>query len=214
MKNFSGTLFFRIRKYELKILNNVFITIFLILANLIGALIGFQYYFEVIGLAAYPVYLWILIPDCPMAVMLLIPVYLQRSNPRYENYNFFALIQGIRAAIITYLIVFNFGSLDTEIVIIGHTLLLIQALAIFPLLNHTKLGKGTVIAIFIIIFNDLSDFFGIGALTEPTLAQIPTIEPIFPEFVAIIYMLDLILIVFILTIRVMKIKQTKVSKNQ
>ncbi len=214
MKELLASFYASIKKYELKILSNDLLVFLLIIANLIGGLIGFQYYFDVIGLAEYPVHIWILIPDCPTAVILLIPVYLQRSNPRFDNYNFFALVQGIRAAIITYIIVFNFGGLDTEIVLIGHTLLLFQALAIIPIFNQMKLGTGTIIAIFVIIFNDISDIFGILSLWGPTLAQLPTLQPILTSFVFVIYSLDLILILSFIGVATRKKRLwVKVSKN-
>ncbi|MFX0052018.1 MAG: DUF1405 domain-containing protein, partial [Candidatus Hermodarchaeota archaeon] len=123
--------------------------------------------------------LWILIPDCPMAVLLLLGVYLQFDKQRFYNYNFFVYIQGIRAAIFTFLIVSYFGSLNVEVVILGHILLLVQALAILPLLIGMEISRKTIIPIGITIFNDISDFFGFIGIIEPTLAQLPSIQPFF-----------------------------------
>ncbi|UCE14527.1 MAG: hypothetical protein JSV04_04950, partial [Candidatus Heimdallarchaeota archaeon] len=78
----------RIQELELELLGfKPFIGILLI-GNLIGAFIGFLYYFDIIGLTQYPPILWILIPDCPMAVLLLLGVYIQFDNQRFSNYNF------------------------------------------------------------------------------------------------------------------------------
>lgn len=184
----------QIQKLELEILRMKPIIGLLVIGNTLGAFIGFLYYFDVIGLAQYSPILWILIPDCPMAVLLLFGVYIQFDNQRFSNYNFFVFIQGIRAAIFTFLIVLNFGSLDPEIVILGHFLLLVQAVAILPLLVGMKFTKRTLIPICITFFNDITDFFGILGVIEPTLAQLPTIQPLYLFFVIVIFGLDIILI--------------------
>ncbi len=184
----------RFHQFELKILALKPLIAILMIGNLWGAFIGLLYYYEVIGLTQYSPVLWILIPDCPLAVLLLLGVYFQFDDQRFSNFNFFSFIQGIRAAILTYLIILNFGSLDTEIVVIGHFLLLVQAMAIFPLLLDMKFTKGTLVTISITLFNDISDFFGIIGITEPTLAQLPTIQPLFSLFVIIIFGLDIFLI--------------------
>jgi len=94
---------------------------------------GFFYYFNVIGLTQYSPILWILIPDCPMAVLFLLGVYTQKENQNFANYNFFVFIQGIRGAILTFLMITSFESIDIEIVVIGHSLLIIQAIFILLL---------------------------------------------------------------------------------
>jgi uncharacterized membrane protein YpjA len=170
--------------------------IILILGNLIGALVGFLYYFETIRMAElYHWAIWILVPDCPMAVFLLCFVYLQGERQQFGNYNFFAFIQGIRGAVITFLLITNFPSIDIEIVILGHLFLMLQSIAILPLLINMKLGIGTVIAVLITIINDFLDFFGIVGLFQPTLAQYPTFTPKFDIFITTIYGLDIILII-------------------
>ena len=184
----------RIQELELKILSLKPLVGILIISNFLGAFIGLLYYFNVIHLTQYSPIVWILIPDCPMAVLLLLGVYIQFENQRFSNYNFFVFIQGIRAAVFTFLIITNFGSLDPEIVILGHFLLLVQATAILPLLAGMKFSKGTLVAISITLFNDITDFFGITGIIEPTLAQLPTIQPLFPFFVFAIIGLDITLI--------------------
>ena len=141
-----------------------------------------------------------------MAVFLLLGVYVQKDKQKYLNYNFFAFIQGIRNAFLAFLIISNFESIDIEIVIIGHVLLLIQAIAIIPLLIKMELNKGTVLAITITVFNDISDFFGIFGIYEPTLAQLPTIQPLFAFFVLFIFGLDIFLIIIGILVRVMSKK--------
>ena len=184
----------QIQKLELEILRMKPLIGLLMIGNSLGAFIGFLYYFDVIGLAQYSPILWILIPDCPMAALLLLGVYIQFDNQRFSNYNFFVFIQGIRGAIFTFLIISNFGSLDPEIVILGHFLLLVQAVAILPLLVGMKFTKRTLIPISITFFNDITDFFGIMGVIEPTLAQLPTIQPSYLIFVMAIFGLDIILI--------------------
>jgi len=186
----------RIKELELKILGIKPLIVILVILNFLGALIGFVYYIEVIGLTVYSPIVWILIPDCPMAVLLLLVVYLQFDHQRFPNYNFFVYIQGIRAAMFTFLIISQFGSLDVEIVILGHLLLLVQAVAILPLLVGMKFSRRTIISISITIFNDITDFFGIIWIFKPTLAQLPTIQPLFSFFVAAIFGLDIMLILF------------------
>lgn len=188
----------RIKQLELRVLEKKPIILILIFLNFLGALIGFIYYNEIIGFTQYSPIVWILIPDCPMAVLLLLVVYLQFDNQRFPNYNFFAFIQGIRSAIFTFLIISQFGSQDVEIVVLGHFLLLVQAAAILPLLVDMKFSRGTIISIGITILNDITDFFGIFGIFEPTLAQLPTIQPLFPFFVGAIFGLDIILILFVL----------------
>ncbi|MHA2245793.1 MAG: DUF1405 domain-containing protein [Candidatus Hodarchaeales archaeon] len=173
--------------------NSLFVAT-MIIGNLLGALIGFFYYFNVIGLIPYSPILWVLIPDCPMAVLLLLGVYIQRDGQYFLNYNFFVFIQGIRAAIITFLIILNFGSLDVEIVFLGHFLLLVQAIAILPLLTEMKFNKGTLSVIGITLFNDIFDFFGFLGFFKPTLAQLPNIQPMLPWLVIVIFGLDIVLI--------------------
>ncbi len=171
--------------------------IILILGNLIGALIGFLYYFETIRMAEiYHWAIWIFVPDCPMAVFLLCFVYLQEDRQRFGNYNFFAFIQGIRGAVITFLLITNFPSIDIEIVILGHLFLMLQSIAILPLLINLRLGIGTVLAVLITIINDFLDFFGIVGLFQPTLAQYPIFAPKFNLFIISIWGLDFILIIF------------------
>ncbi len=194
MKPLLIIFFQRIQRFELRILGKLPFIGIMILGNFLGALIGFLYYFDVIGLAQYHPILWILIPDCPMSVLLLIGVYIQRDNQRFANYNFFVFIQGIRAAVITFLIILNFGSMDIEIVFLGHFLLLFQAITILPLLIDMKFNKGTLIVIGITLFNDVSDFLGILGFFDPTLAQLATIQPIFLQFAIVIFSLDIFLI--------------------
>jgi len=184
----------RIQIWELRFLSNKYLVFILVIGNAMGAIIGFIYYIDVIGIEKYPIILWVLIPDCPMAVLLLLGVLFQRNNQRYINYNLFTYIQGIRGAIITFLIISNFSSLDIEIVVIGHTLLLVQAFLILPLIIRKGLSRKTIIPIGITIFNDFSDFFGFG-IYKPTLAQLPTIQEIVEVFFLLILLLDLFLIV-------------------
>jgi uncharacterized membrane protein YpjA len=195
MKEILNAKFDWLVNLELRLLRSKILVTMLVVGNLLGALIGFLYYLEVIEFTSlyHPIF-WLLVPDCPMAAFLLIGFYLQRDNQKFGNYNFFAYIQAIRGAMITYLIVFNFPSIDIEIVLIGHTLLIIQALAILPFFSQMTINKGTVIAIIITIFNDFTDFFGFYQFTNPTLPQYSTFEPLLGTFVTIIYGLDIILI--------------------
>ncbi|MHA2305797.1 MAG: DUF1405 domain-containing protein, partial [Candidatus Hodarchaeales archaeon] len=167
----------------------------LAIGNLLGAVIGFIYYFDVIGFTSlyHPIF-WILVPDCPMAALLLVGVYLQKDNQPFGNFNFLVFIQSIRGAAITYLLVFNFPSIDIEIVMIGHALLIVQALALVPLFSKLELNRWTLITILITALNDFIDFFGLFNVTNPTLAQYSTFKPLFSTFVFIIYSLDFILI--------------------
>ncbi len=201
MKEFVNAEFDWLINWELKLLRSKILITILVVGNFLGALIGFFYYFDVIEFTSlyHPIF-WILVPDCPMAALLLIGFYLQRENQKFGNYNFFVYIQAIRGAMITYLIVFNFPSIDIEIVLIGHTLLIIQSLAIVPFFSQMKIGKGTIIAIIITIFNDFTDFFGLFNFAIPTLPQYPTFEPLLSTFVTIIYGLDIILILLALGI--------------
>ncbi|MHA1969017.1 MAG: DUF1405 domain-containing protein [Candidatus Hodarchaeales archaeon] len=167
----------------------------LAIGNFLGAVIGFIYYFDIIGFTSlyHPIF-WILVPDCPMAALLLVGVYLQKDNQSFGNFNFLVFIQSIRGAAITYLLVLNFPSIDIEIVMIGHTLLIVQALAIVPLFSKLELNRWTLITILITGLNDFIDFFGLFNVTNPTLAQYSTFKPLFSTFVFIIYSLDFILI--------------------
>ncbi len=194
MKSEVQTFFRAIQLKERKILGIKTIIAILMIANFLGAVIGFFYYFNVIGLTQYSPILWIIIPDCPMAVLLLLGVYIQKENQNFANYNFFVFIQGIRGAILTFLIITSFESIDIEIVVIGHSLLMIQAILILPLLADLELNRGTIIVIVVTLMNDVSDFFGLFGLFYPTLAQLPTIQSMFPFFVIAIFGLDLILI--------------------
>ncbi|MHA2164377.1 MAG: DUF1405 domain-containing protein [Candidatus Hodarchaeales archaeon] len=182
-------------KFEQRWLGKNWIVLSLIISNFIGALVGFNYYITIIGVTSdFPAILWILIPDCPMSVFLLVGFYLQRDNQCFLNYDFFVFIQGIRSAIFTYLIVMNFPTIDVEIVIIGHTLLLIQAMLILPHLRNMIISKNTFLVIFLTLFNDYMDFFGLFSVFPPTLAQIPTIKPMFFVFAFLIIGLDILLI--------------------
>ncbi|MHA2156340.1 MAG: DUF1405 domain-containing protein [Candidatus Hodarchaeales archaeon] len=190
-----------LRMHERRVLSNKWFLFLLITGNLLGALIGFQYYFDVIGITDFPPYLWILIPDCPMAVFLLIGFYIQGDDQRYLNYNFFVFIQGVRGAIFTYLIVANFLSLDLEIVVLGHTFLLLQAFLTLPFLANLQVTKATIFIIFLTFFNDFMDFFGFFSLTPPTLAQLPTIQPMFSFFLVTIIGIDILMVFIGLSIR-------------
>jgi uncharacterized membrane protein YpjA len=166
----------------------------MILGNFLGSIIGFFYYFDVIGLFQYSPIIWILIPDCPMAVLLLLGVYFQRNNQQFGNFNFFVFIQGIRATTITFLFIAFFESLDFPIVFIGHFLLLLQSIAILPLLIDLEPNKGTLLTIGITFINDISDFVGFPGIFDPTLVQISTIQPMFPWFGVFILIFDISLI--------------------
>lgn len=194
MKHFLREFFQRIHIFEKRILGNSLFIAIMIIGNLLGAIIGFFYYFDVIGLFQYSPILWVLIPDCPMAVLLLLGVYLQRDSQYFLNYNFFVFIQGIRGSIITFLIILNFGSIDVEIVFLGHFLLLVQAITILPLLTEMEFNKGTLIVIGITLFNDIFDFFGFLGFFKPTLAQLPNIQSMLPWLIFVIFGLDIILI--------------------
>lgn len=194
MISFLRFFFQRLQQAEMKVFSSTsFITIF-ILGNFLGSIIGFLYYFDVIGLFKYSPILWILIPDCPMAVLLLLGVYFQRNNQQFGNFNFFVLIQGIRAATITFFFITFFESLDFPIVFIGHLLLLLQSLAILPLLISLELNKSTLLAIGITFLHDICDFVGFPGVFVPTLVQLSTIQPVFPWFGIFIVIFDIFLI--------------------
>ncbi|UCG04300.1 MAG: DUF1405 domain-containing protein [Candidatus Heimdallarchaeota archaeon] len=190
-------LFFQqLKSLEIKILGFRTFIATMIVGNLLGSIIGFLYYFQIIGLFNYPPILWILIPDCPMAVLLLLGVYLQRNNQKFANFNFFVFIQGIRAAAITFFFIAFFESLDFPFVFIGHFLLLLQAIAILPLLVDIELNKGTFFTVGITVINDISDFVGFPEVFHPTLVQLSTIQPVFPWFGLFIFVFDVLLILF------------------
>lgn len=195
MKEVIRTKLLSIAELELKLLSSTPLVLVLAIGNFLGALVGFIYYYDIIGFTSlyHPVF-WILVPDCPMAVLLFVGVYLQKDKQSFGNFNFLVFIQSIRGAVITYLLVFNFPSIDKEIVILGHTLLILQALAIIPLFSKLELNRWTLIIISITVFNDFTDFFGLYNLTNPTLAQYSTFKPLFTTFIFIIYSLDIILI--------------------
>jgi uncharacterized membrane protein YpjA len=195
MKKAIRTRLLSIAEFELKILSSAKLVLVLAIGNFLGAVIGFIYYFDIIGFTSlyHPIF-WILVPDCPMAALLLVGVYLQKDNQSFGNFNFLVFIQSIRGAAITYLLVLNFPSIDIEIVMIGHTLLIVQALAIVPLFSKLELNRWTLITILITGLNDFIDFFGLFNVTNPTLAQYSTFKPLFSTFVFIIYSLDFILI--------------------
>ncbi len=181
-------------EFEQRFLEKNWLILLLIAGNFLGALIGFNYYINVIeNTSDFSPILWLLIPDCPMAAFLLVGFYLQRDKQHFLNYDFFVFIQGIRSAIFTYLIIMNFDTIDVEIVILGHTLLLIQAILILPHLKNMVITKGTFLVIFLTFFNDFMDFFGLFSVFPPTLAQLPTIKPMFFIFVFLIVGLDIFL---------------------
>ena len=186
---------FLIAELERRLLSSSKLVVILAFGNFLGALIGFIYYFEIIGFSSmyHPIF-WILVPDCPMAALLLVGFYLQKEDQKFGNYNFFVFIQSIRGAVITYLLVFNFPSLNTEIVMLGHTMLIVQALAIVPFFSKMEINKGTLIAIIITAFNDFTDFFGLFNFVNPTLAQYSIFKPLFTPFVIVICGLDVLLI--------------------
>ena len=131
-----------------------------------------------------------------MSALLLLGFYLQAENQRYHNYNFFVFLQGIRASTITFLLITNFSSLDVEIVFLGHLLLLIQSVMIFPfLVGNLKITKWSGIMLSIIVINDYTDFFGFFNLFNPTLAQYPIFLPKFHLFLSVIYGLDILLLI-------------------
>lgn len=194
MKSFLRFFFHRIQRLEIKILGNTLFIRIMIFCNFLGSIIGFFYYFDVIGLSQYSPILWILIPDCPMAVLLLLGVYFQRNNQDFGNFNFFVFIQGIRAAAITFFFIAFFESLDFPIVFVGHFLLLLQAIAILPLLVDLEINKGTFFTVGITFLNDISDFVGFPGVFNPTLVQLSTIQPVFPRFDIFIFVFDTLLI--------------------
>lgn len=187
---------------EQKLLKKKWLILLLIISNFLGAIIGFNYYLEIIDITTdFQPMLWLLIVDCPMAVLLLVGFYLQRDDQRYLNFDFFVFIQGIRGAIFTFLIIMNFSSIDIEIVVLGHALLLFQAILIFPYLKNLQITKGTFLVIFITLINDFMDFFGFFSLFPPTLAQLPIIQPMFFTFVFLIIGLDCLMIIVCLSFR-------------
>jgi uncharacterized membrane protein YpjA len=194
--------------FEQRLLGKKWLILVLFISNLLGAIVGFNYYIEIIDITSdFPPILWVLIPDCPMAVFLLIGFYLQRDDQHFLNFDFFVFIQGIRGAIFTYLIVMNFPSIDIEIVILGHTFLLFQAFLILPFLKDLQINKGTFLVIFLTLFNDFMDFFGFFSLFPPTLAQLPTIQPMFFAFVVLIVGLDCLMILIGLCIRYFNVQK-------
>ena len=194
MISFLRFFFQRLQHLELKIFESNLLIMIMILGNFWGSIIGFLYYFDVIGLFRYSPIIWILIPDCPMAVLLLLGVYFQRNNQRFNNFNFFVFIQGVRAAVITFFFIAFFESLDFPIVFIGHFLLLLQSIAILPLLIDLELTKGTLLTTGITFTNDISDFVGFPSVFDPTLVQLSTIQPVFPWFGFFIVIFDVFLI--------------------
>ena len=149
-----------------------------------------------------------------MAVLLLVGFYLQRDKQNFLNYDFFVFIQGIRGAIFTYLIVMNFTTIDIEIVILGHTLLLIQAILILPHLKDMIITKGTSLVIFLTFLNDFLAFFGLFSVFPPTLVQLTTIEPMFDLFVLVIVGLDVLLIGIALKFQYLYQSESKLLKSR
>lgn len=201
----------KILTIENQLLGKKWLISILIIGNFLGAIIGFDYYLNTIGIDEYHPILWLIIPDCPMATLLLVGFYLQGKNQRYHNFNLLALVQGVRGALFTYLIVSNFPSIDIGIVMLGHSLLLIQAFLILPQLLKLEVNKATGIIILITFLNDFLDFFGFLTIIPPTLAQLPTIEPMFIQFVIVISTLDIIMLLLGILLQKIVLQESKVS---
>ncbi|MHA2032602.1 MAG: DUF1405 domain-containing protein [Candidatus Kariarchaeaceae archaeon] len=192
MSSSFQTLLTKIIETENKLLGTKWLIFLLVAGNLFGAILGFNYYLNIIGIGNYHPILWIFIVDSPMATFLLLGFFLQGRNQRYHNFNLLAFVQGIRSPIFTYLFVFNFPSIDIELVIIGHTLLLLQTFLIIPQLSNLRINKGTGLVVLITLLNDFLDFFGFLSFIPPTLAQLPTIEPMLIVFMITILSLDIL----------------------
>lgn len=172
--------------------NRIFITI-LFLGNLSGAIIGFYYYSMWFPefFTSLNFFLWIFVADCPMSAFLFLGFLIQKKEKTYANYNNFVFIQMIRSMVFTYLIILFYGSLDFEIVVIGHFLLFIEALLILP---YIRINKNYIYVVFLVLINDVLDFFG------GTLAQLDTIQPLFTFYMTSIICLDVILIISVMLI--------------
>ena len=128
--------------------------------NIAAVLVGFWYYQD--QLAATPLHLLVFVPDCPLYVLLAIPILLGFRNTAYS---FLVSIGMFKYGLWTvFVLLFHWGAYSvpaalpvTVVFIIGHLGMALEGLALLP---AKKAGAAVLIlCIAWFLLNDVSDYF-------------------------------------------------------
>jgi len=140
----------------------------LIAGNILAVIIGFIYYGD--QLSATPPHLLLFVPDCPLYVLLAIPILLKLV--KNDFYSFLVSAGLLKYGLWTIIIMLSFPSIYfsppliavTLLFIAGHLIMSLEALALFPARRLSVLAVSLVLAWF--LFNDFMDY-AVG--TRPSL---------------------------------------------
>ncbi|MFH1895480.1 MAG: DUF1405 domain-containing protein [archaeon] len=165
-------LFFDLNYFSQKIFSSKKLMYFLILANLIGALYGFIFYY---GKQFFitPIYLWLFVPDCPLfSLMMAVSFFLILIKKQNSFVFFFSLVGALKYGFWTVFVLLFFrgyyftpeNSLMYSVLLVAHVFLFFES---FLLAKKIKFRLVYLIPVFVFFFaNDLSDYF---LLTHPSL---------------------------------------------
>jgi uncharacterized membrane protein YpjA len=155
--------------YQINYTSYLILISILIFLNTLAVFVGYIFYYE--QFLQTPWYLYIFVPDCPLYVLLAIPIILGLKN---ETYRFLVSTGLLKYGIWTIFVFFVYSSyyfsdevkIVTILFIFGHLGMILQGLAFLPYKNVKK--SMVLIAIAWFILNDFIDYY-IG--TRPFLPQ-------------------------------------------
>ncbi len=150
---------------EKKIFSSQKLLIFLVLANLIGALYGFIFYYGQQFLST-PVYLWLFIGDCPLFSLLMALSFLLILLKKEFSFLFlFSLIGSLKYGFWTVFVLIYFNSFYFvpenffmySVLLIAHVFLFLEA---FLLVKKIRFNFSfLVFSLAFFVLNDFSDYF-------------------------------------------------------
>jgi len=177
-----------------RILENKAIVLFLILINFLGFLFGIYYYMPQLG--DTPQYMWLLVIDCPLYVVLfsiILPLELL-ERPLPDILKFITSVGLFKYGLWTVIVIllhfdffFSINPLAYSLLLPMHVGMILESILLFSLFRSTT--PSTLFVILFFILNDLSDYV-IG-----TLPRIPEtwVQLLFLESVIVSVILPLTL---------------------
>ena len=147
-----------------KLLDNNFVWLFLFIGNLLGSVLGFNVYS--LQLSQSPLYLWPMIPDCPIQTAgFCIFLVLHRLRRNYPVLNMFLFLGLVKYALWTLVAVPLYAPQLTpslfeanSVLAYFHTGMILDAIFLIPSLKKVQLRFLLLNNIWL-FWNDLSDYF-------------------------------------------------------
>ena len=133
----------------------------LLILNILAVIVGGYYYWD--QLASTPVLLLIFVPDCPLFVLLAIPII--AGAVKNDSYSFFVSAGMVKYGLWTVYVLLFYNSLYFApaallvgiIFLLGHIGMVLEGLALVPKIKPALLA--IIATVGFLLLNDISDYF-------------------------------------------------------